>query len=155
VNGAYPLNTKVTLTAVPNDKWYFAGWRDGASGAANPYTLLIGGDAVVTAIFERVCTEITSVDVTARQTSFVNEVMVHFAVKMGGGTGPFTYAWDFGRAGAMTTHEPEVKRIFPRQATRQIYPVSLVVANECSVFPVSAGKVVVDLPTVIVPLLTR
>ncbi len=47
----YSAGQVVTLTAVPENDWIFAGWGDDLSGFANPETLTITGDTTVSADF--------------------------------------------------------------------------------------------------------
>jgi hypothetical protein len=48
---SYEHGTSVELTATADPGWAFAGWSGGASGNANPLTLVIDGDKTVTATF--------------------------------------------------------------------------------------------------------
>jgi predicted glutamine amidotransferase len=47
----YMSGTVVTLTAVPESGWYFSGWSGDLSSIANPDTVEMTGDKVVTATF--------------------------------------------------------------------------------------------------------
>jgi uncharacterized repeat protein (TIGR02543 family) len=47
----YASGTIVTLTATPASEWYFDKWSGGVSGNANPTTIQMDSDKIVTAIF--------------------------------------------------------------------------------------------------------
>jgi len=49
--GSYDDGTEVTLTAVPEDGWKFAGWLGDLSGTANPESIVMNGDKKVSANF--------------------------------------------------------------------------------------------------------
>jgi uncharacterized repeat protein (TIGR02543 family) len=51
----YRSGTTVTLTATPASEWYFDRWSGGVSGNANPTTIKMDSDKVVTAIFTQEC----------------------------------------------------------------------------------------------------
>ncbi len=58
--GPYPDGTEITLTAVANPGWYFAGWSGNLSGDGNPKIFAINSDMNVTAVFiEAPATEYT------------------------------------------------------------------------------------------------
>jgi formylglycine-generating enzyme required for sulfatase activity len=48
---AYPLNTVVTLTVIPNEGYEFAGWGGDLSGATNPATITMNANSSVNAVF--------------------------------------------------------------------------------------------------------
>lgn len=48
----YPVGTSVTLTAVADAGFRFAGWSGNASGTANPFDLVVNGTHTVTPVFE-------------------------------------------------------------------------------------------------------
>jgi uncharacterized repeat protein (TIGR02543 family) len=48
----YALGTPVTVSAVPADGYTFTGWSGGATGTANPVTVVMNGDKAVTANFQ-------------------------------------------------------------------------------------------------------
>jgi len=48
---SYPIGTRVTLTATPEAGYLWVGWQGDASGTANPLTVTLSGDAVITARF--------------------------------------------------------------------------------------------------------
>ena len=50
----YHYGDVVTLTATPATGWSFSGWSGGLTGSANPATITIDGNKVVTATFELV-----------------------------------------------------------------------------------------------------
>jgi hypothetical protein len=50
--GVYTAGMTVTLTAVAEEYWEFAGWSGNLSGSANPMTLTMYADKTVTATFE-------------------------------------------------------------------------------------------------------
>ncbi len=50
---AYTSGETVTLTAVPNSGWRFAGWSGDISGTENPYSLQLSADSTVVATFVR------------------------------------------------------------------------------------------------------
>ena len=47
----YHYGDVVTITAVPDTTWLFAGWGGDISGTSNPNTIVITGDTVVTVVF--------------------------------------------------------------------------------------------------------
>ncbi len=47
----FTLGTEVTLEAVPDSGWYFAGWAGDASGVANPIAVTMDTDRSITATF--------------------------------------------------------------------------------------------------------
>lgn len=47
----YPSGTVVTLTATPSPGWHFSGWSGDATGSANPATIVVDGDKLITALF--------------------------------------------------------------------------------------------------------
>jgi len=49
--GPYNYGDVVTLTAIPDTGWVFAGWSGDVTGTDNPLTLTISGDMNVTATF--------------------------------------------------------------------------------------------------------
>jgi len=49
--GRYPPGTLVTVTAVANPGWSFAGWSGDLDGLANPQTITIDGHKAITATF--------------------------------------------------------------------------------------------------------
>jgi len=51
--GSYPAGTVVTLTAVPGSGFTFRGWSGALTGLTNPATLVMNGNASVTAIFKK------------------------------------------------------------------------------------------------------
>ena len=50
--GVYPQDSSVTLSALPDAGFIFAGWSGDLSGAANPATLVMSADRSVTARFD-------------------------------------------------------------------------------------------------------
>ncbi len=60
---AYSNGESVTLTASPGPNWSFVSWSGGATGTANPTTIVMDGDKTVTATFlENIYTLTTAVD---------------------------------------------------------------------------------------------
>jgi uncharacterized repeat protein (TIGR02543 family) len=57
--GPYEAGSAATLTATPAAGWKFEGWSGGATGAANPLTLIMDGDKAVTATFSRIMHQLT------------------------------------------------------------------------------------------------
>ena len=51
-NGPYTEGTVVTLTAIPDDGYYFTGWSGDASGTDNPVEITMNSNKSVTATFE-------------------------------------------------------------------------------------------------------
>ncbi|HOY43216.1 MAG TPA: T9SS type A sorting domain-containing protein [bacterium] len=49
----YPTGTTVTLTAVPDSAWQFAGWSGAITGAANPATVTVNGSTSIAVKFEQ------------------------------------------------------------------------------------------------------
>lgn len=49
----YEAGDEVTLTAVPAEDFYFAGWSGDASGITNPLTVMMDSDKSITAIFDK------------------------------------------------------------------------------------------------------
>lgn len=49
--GRYDDNTVVSVEAVPEDGWMFAGWEGDLSGTRNPQDITMGGDRSITAVF--------------------------------------------------------------------------------------------------------
>jgi len=50
--GTYEYETVITLTAIPDTGWHFAGWSGDVSSLTNPITITIDSDKTVTATFE-------------------------------------------------------------------------------------------------------
>jgi hypothetical protein len=65
--GRYVSGTQVSLNATPATDWQFASWSGDLSGTANPETLVMNSNKVVTATFEPVtppCVAITNVQLS-------------------------------------------------------------------------------------------
>ena len=51
---AYPADTTITLTAVPDAGWYFDHWSDALTGSQNPATITLTANQTVTANFNQI-----------------------------------------------------------------------------------------------------
>ena len=49
---AYPAGSVVTVTATPGSGWYFSKWTGDATGNANPLTVTMNGNKVITGTFQ-------------------------------------------------------------------------------------------------------
>jgi hypothetical protein len=50
-NELYHPGAEVRLTALPDEDWYFAGWREGLAGPVNPATIIVDEYKHVQAVF--------------------------------------------------------------------------------------------------------
>ncbi|MBT5717091.1 MAG: PQQ-binding-like beta-propeller repeat protein [Opitutae bacterium] len=87
----YPLGSKVTLKAVPEDGYIFNSWSGDASGSANPLVITMNGNKTIMATFEHVPTifiqqPIGKTVIADNTTSFNANVS---------GIEPLTYQWKF------------------------------------------------------------
>ncbi len=128
----YVSGTVVQLTAVPSTGWRFDGWSGDLSGAANPISITVNGDKVVTATFRLsiTCIPVSGLGFTSTpQEPRVGEP-VTFTASVQAGTLPITYTWDFGDGSAARVGNPIV-HTFPVTATTHTYTVTLTAANTC------------------------
>jgi uncharacterized repeat protein (TIGR02543 family) len=81
--GPYDPDEVVTLTAVPNTGWIFAGWENDLAGTTNPTTVTMSSNKTVTAIF----TDTVPITVTTSASSYnIGNTMV-VRIRQGTGNG--------------------------------------------------------------------
>jgi hypothetical protein len=128
----YTFGTVVTLTAVPASNWAFSAWSGAVTSSANPVTITISGNSIVTATFLNTCQSITGVDFSFSPTAPRVGQSVNFTATVTGGTVPITYTWNFGHGADVVTTTATVGHSFPLTTTLRTYPVMLTTANACS-----------------------
>ncbi len=60
--GTYQENATATITASPSAGYTFSHWSGGASGSANPLTVIVATDLTISAIFSPIPSEVTTWD---------------------------------------------------------------------------------------------
>jgi PKD repeat protein len=130
--GTYAFGTVVTLTAVPSAGWAFSAWSGAVTSSANPVTITISGNSIVTATFLNTCQSITGVDFSFSPTAPRVGQSVNFTATVTGGTAPITYTWNFGHGADVITTAAVIVHSFPLTTTVQTYNVTLWAANACT-----------------------
>ncbi len=98
---SYVSGTVVTLTAVPEMGWLFAGWSGDLGGADNPDTITMDGNKVVTATFTQALpTPLTSVIIAGASTGAPGVYTFTTSYLPANATLPITYTWDDGGTAA-------------------------------------------------------
>ena len=138
----------VTLTATPDPDWAFAGWSGDLSGTANPITITLTGNNVVTATFVSTCVPVSGVDFTYLPTAPKVNKIVTFNGTALTGTTPITYSWNFGDGSAVGSGSP-ITHLFPITLTTHSYTVTLTAANACGTVPVA--KLLTVQPQTVLP----
>lgn len=130
----YLYGAVVTLTATPDTGWSFAGWSGDLSGTANPATITLNGDKVVTSTFASTCVPVSGVDFTYAPTApKVGKLVTFNGTALG--TTPITYSWNYGDGSTVGSGSP-ITHLFPITLTTQSYTVTLTAANACGTVPV-------------------
>jgi hypothetical protein len=86
--GNYPSNTMVTATATPNSGWVFTGWSGNASGSANPLSVTMTTNLLLTGNFA----QLPAFDVPPQNLTNSVGSTVDF-ISHAVGTGPLAYQW--------------------------------------------------------------
>ncbi len=148
----YLYGDVVTLQAVANPGWHFAGWSGDLSGLDTPTTLTIDGNKTVTATFSLTPIPITAVDIIFTPEFPMIGQPVSFVATITGGVAPLTYTWNFGDSVQISTQTSTVLHSFPSINTLQTYTVTLTVSDAFNSYqvsePVSVQPFVVYVPLV-------
>jgi uncharacterized repeat protein (TIGR01451 family) len=134
---SYVNGTVVTLTAAANSGSVFTGWGGSLTGAANPVTLTVNGDKVVTVTFALGCVSVSGVGFSYLPTIPVVGKVITFNGVVVTGTLPVTYSWNYGDSSPLGSGSP-ITHIFPITITTRSYTVTLTAANACSSQPGAA-----------------
>jgi hypothetical protein len=86
--GAYPSNTMVTVTATPASGWVFTGWSGDASGNANPLSVTMMNNLLLTGNFA----QLPAFDVLPQNQTNSAGSTANFT-SHAVGTGPLSYQW--------------------------------------------------------------
>jgi hypothetical protein len=149
----YGVGDVVTLTAIPDAGWNFAGWSGDLSGTTSPTTITLNGNRVVTATFVSTCVPVSGVDFTYLPTAPKVNKLVTFNGTALTGTTPITYSWNFGDGSVVGSGTP-ITHLFPITLTTQSYTVTLTAANACGTAPVQKS-VKVQPQTVFLPIVKK
>ena len=144
--GTYITGETVTVTAVPDPGWLFAGWSGDLTGTANPATILMDSDKTITATFTPVPTYTLSVTssgsgstvITPSQTVFTaGEIVTVTAVPDPGNV--FTgWSGDLtGITATVTLTMDSDKTITATFVARRDVPDHLVMVNQSDSFTVT------------------
>jgi hypothetical protein len=150
---AYSYGDVVTLTANAATNWAFAGWSGDLSGTANPTTITLAGDKVVTATFVSTCVPVNGVDFTYLPAAPKVNKIVTFNGTALTGTTPITYSWNFGDGSAVGSGTP-ITHFFPITLTTHSYTVTLTAANACGTVP-ALKSLTVQPQTAFLPIVLR
>ena len=149
----YRYGDRVSLAAIAALGWTFAGWSGDLSGTANPTSITMNGNKVVTATFVQSCIPVSGVDFDWSPVQPFGGEVVTFQASVLAGTAPFTYTWniaDTSKSGSSVTHT------FPLLTTVQSYRVTLTVFNACTPNGVAQEKSITVRPrTIYLPLVMR
>ncbi|NLE59073.1 MAG: PKD domain-containing protein, partial [Planctomycetes bacterium] len=122
---SYPYGEVVTLTATPAAGSRFVGWSGAVASSANPITVTMTANRVVTATFGSAADTAPLVDFGWAPEQPLGGAPVTFSAAVTG-TAPFTYTWTFGdQSDAMVTKEPVVEHVFPAAVAPVTYTVGL------------------------------
>jgi len=149
----YRYGDRVSLAAIAALGWTFAGWSGDLSGTANPTSITMNGNKVVTATFVQSCIPVSGVDFDWSPVQPFGGEVVTFQASVLAGTAPFTYSWNIAgtsKSGSSVTHT------FPLLTTVQSYRVTLTVFNACTPNGVAQEKSITVRPrTIYLPLVMR
>jgi sugar lactone lactonase YvrE len=131
----YHSGDNVELTASPNQGWVFNGWSENCTVQDGKCHLVITANTTVTANFvlAQNCVPVTGLDFDFTPTEVVANQPVLFTANVNTGSGPISYAWDFGDGSSVSPiSETIYSHTFPAVNVLRLYPVSLVASNACS-----------------------
>ena len=151
----YHYGDVVTVTAVPEPFWAFAGWSGNLTGSDNPTSIVIDANKSITATFNATCLSITGADFNYTPLAPRVGQPVNFTAVITGGTAPITYTWNFGHGADVITTTGNVVHSFPLTTTVRSYPVTLTVANACSSHPAAPKSITVQPYGLYLPMIVR
>lgn len=118
------------LEAVPDVGWEFVEWMGDLSGSANPDTILMDNDRMVTTVFTVTpCVDVFGAGFSFEPTEPFVDDTVSFSGTVTAGSAP-TYTWSFGGGSTVQTGNPIV-HTFPSALTEQTYTVVMTASNNC------------------------
>jgi hypothetical protein len=94
---SYDYGTTVWLTATADPSSTFAGWSGSAMGMANPISVTMDGDKVVTATFDaQICIDLATITITGHLTGTPGLYTFATTYAPADATPPIAYLWDNG-----------------------------------------------------------
>ena len=138
----YPIGTTITVTATPQPGVPFVGWSGGATGTANPLTLTLTSNTVVTANFGTAAPQIVAQPLSHVVVAGSNATLNVSAI----GTQPMNYQWWFNGTNLLSGQTSSNLTLLNAQVSSGRY--SVVVSNAVGVVTSSAARISVMTPTI-------